>query len=203
MEDGRWKPTYWAEAIEWDVDIPESVRNFQFPPGTEVIETRWFADRTTDVIVDSTTRDWHVALHTIEADAKGRLYLTLSRWPTQDNTADIALANGHWSFTLSATTAVDQYGTEYVQSNARSDLTDEGGYWTAVLEPQSHVIPLTLPRSIAVTVRLYRRVGERDQSGSWTWSDSQGQTVTFTDLARPLLQRSTDLFADSARTVTY
>jgi hypothetical protein len=155
------------------------------------------------VTAEGATADWQLMLHAVEADSKGRLYVTLSRWPTQESSADTAQSFGHWSYTWAEVTAVDQYGTEYLQSGTRGDLAREGGYWTAVVDPQSHAVPLALPRRIAVTVRLYQRVRERDKSGTWTGTDSEGETVTFTNLARPPLQRSADLFADSVRTVTH
>jgi hypothetical protein len=203
MENGRWEPSYWVDLIEWDADILASVRDYRFPAATTVTETRWWADRTKNVVAEGATADWQVKLHALEADSKGRLYVTLSRWPTQGSSLDTVRSFAHWAWTLTEVAAVDQYGVQYLQSDTRSDLTREGGYWTAVLKPQSHVVPLALPRRIAVTIRLYERVYERSESGERAVAESEGQAVTFANLARPALQPSADLFADSVKTVTY
>lgn len=189
--DGDWNLCYSTDVIDWDTEIPAEIRTFNFPIGTKVTETHWWADRTRQVLAESETNDWLIKLHSVEANSQGDLYLTFSRWlkPNSELARISTYPHGVVAW------AVDQYGTRFVQSKELSDIRwdgrGDGSYWTVILKPQSRVIPLNLPCLVTITLFPYDR------------DESQGQYVTFKDVQRPLLQAGADLFADSVKVVQY
>lgn len=192
-EDGQWERTYWTEVLEWDVAIPESVREFQFPPGTTVTERRWWTGRTERVIAQADTVDWIVKLHSIDVNRRGDLYVTLSRWLKPESGLRESLSCARMQVD-----AIDEFGGKYTQSYDRTPVDDvlcDGPtterYTTVILRAQASGAPQAVPRRLTLTVHPYPR-GDRGE-----------QFMLFPDVARPGLGNGDELFREGVKTVRH
>ncbi|MBE9566285.1 MAG: hypothetical protein IMF16_06025 [Proteobacteria bacterium] len=191
FDNGSWERTHWTECVEWDVEIPERVRQFEFPEGTTVQHHYWWAERTEETIATEYTQDWEVMLHAVEVNNRGALYVTGSRWgQPSSEIGEISAPSMSWVVTAEGT---DQFGRRYVQSGDErwSAHADGGTYWTVVLEPESSRIPPSIPRTVALTIYPCSVEGFADQA------------VTFRDVRLPPAQKGEALYLESIEVIQY
>jgi len=188
FDNGSWERTYWTECVDWDVEIPESVREVEFPEGTTVQRDHWGAERTEETIATEYTQDWEVMLHGVEVNSRGALYVTGSRWGQPGS--EIGAPNISWWVRAEGT---DQFGRRYVQSGDErwSAHADGGTYWTVVLEPESSRIPPSIPRTVTLQIHLCSVEGFAEQA------------VTFRNVPLPPAQKGEALYLESIEVIQY
>jgi hypothetical protein len=182
-EGWGWALTYRLDYIEWGVEIPENVKDFDPPPGTTVTRVRWWTGRADKVIATATTADWEVTLHAIDVNRRGDLYLTLSRMPSAEKRG--SWYNGGLAIKVDA---VDDSGAVYKQQNGYGCARD---YWSTILERGASSNPDAIPRRVTFTMYPYRRGLSKDQS------------VTFRDVRLPARQSGDDLGREAREVVQY
>jgi hypothetical protein len=186
--DGELWGQVYEESAEWDVRIPEDVRQFDLPEGTRVRCDRWW-ERTRGVIARGESEDWEVVLHAIDVNRRGDLYVTFARWLR----ADGGLSRSD-SQVFPRVQATGDAGVRYVQVEnfvgaCRSG--DQGGYWVPILRREATGVPLGLAGTVTVTVYPYPRGETADQS------------VTFRGVPLPPRQNVDDPIAEAVEVIQY
>jgi len=184
LEGRRWQQTYEA-TYEWDVEIPDDLRQFELPAGTKLTRHTWWENRAEQALAQADTRDWTVTLHAIDINLSGDVVLSLSRVETPDS----EMPSVYNSAPPLVVEAVGSAGEQYSQDNRFGCYNARhSGYWTTTLKPAK---PNSYPRSITLTIWPYPE------------SPSEDQSVTFYNIPLPPRQNVDDLFAAETEVIQY
>ncbi len=135
--EGLWEPRYRAD-YEWDVEIPESIREFRPPEGTTLERGPWWE-----------TRDWEVTLHAVDLNRHGDIALSLSRTTSRRwyNCGEPIHVE-----------ALGSSGEQYTQFGGYGcDEYCGVGYWTTRLDRDQ---PGSDPQTVTLTIYPHPRVSE-------------------------------------------
>jgi len=184
FEDQRWVKTYWTQRIEWNVDVPESLRTFEIPPGTTLTRYTYWKQNADNVVATARNAQWQVVLRGLEADRYGRLYIGYSVRHISDGNAspDVKTAPED-------VFAVGDTGGTYERHRGDESL---GRHWTTRLDPQAAPGREATPR----TVTLYffpRGRGFPDLD----------QVVTLPDIPPPPQQDTDDVWSKYKEVIKY
>jgi hypothetical protein len=185
LEDGTWRPTYWTERVEWDVEIPQSAREFHPPQGTTLRREAWWLQRAHQTIESGSTRDWDVTLNAIDVNRRGDLVLSLRRELRSEATLQERLN----SAVAMRVEAVDDTGARYTQLDRYGCYNYlRVGYWTTTLERGE---ASRQPKTVTLTIHPYPE------------DVSEAQSVTFRDLPLPPRQDAYDVIRESCEVIQY
>ncbi len=176
--EGVWEPRYRAE-YEWDVEIPESIREFRPPEGTILERHSWWETRAEQVLAKAATDDWEVTLHAVDLNRDGDIALSLSRTTSR-----------RWynAGTPIRVEAAGCGGERYAQYNGYGTSEYCGvGYWTTRLDREESGRD---PKTVTLTIYPHPRV-------------SEGQSVTFHDLPLPPRRDVDDVFEAETERIRY
>jgi hypothetical protein len=176
--EGVWEPRYRAE-YEWDVEIPESIREFRPPEGTTLVRYGWWETRADQVLAKAATDDWEVSLHAMDLNRDGDILLSVVRTTSRRsyNCAESMRVE-----------AVGSAGERYSQYGPSGYAEHCGfGYLIARLNREE---PGPDPQT--VTLRIYPHPAV-----------SEGQSVTFRDIPIPPRRDVDDVFEAETERIQY
>jgi outer membrane lipoprotein-sorting protein len=153
---GVWEQTYMTALVEWDVELPEDVAEFEPPPGTTVIRSDWWR-RTDSALAGGETADWAVTLHAIDVNRRGDLYLTLSWAPKPGKSSEGFDTDEHPRVSV---TSGD--GVSYEQNDSASCITRQRGpvrecFWAITMLREGNTASPNLPQTVDITIRPFPR----------------------------------------------
>ncbi|MBE9565525.1 MAG: hypothetical protein IMF16_02110, partial [Proteobacteria bacterium] len=182
--EGLWEPTYRAD-YEWDVEIPDSIREFRPPEGTILQRLTWWESRADELLDRSTTEDWDVTLHAVDVNPQRDVTLSLSRI----NTPDSAVQAVYNTAEPIRVDAVGSSGERYEQLSRYGCYNAyDVGYWTTTLERQE---PGDDPRAVTLTIEPFPK------------GVSEGQSVIFRYVPLPPRQDVEDVYLTAIEVTEY
>lgn len=140
--NSRWELVYCLDSIEFGAEMSEEVRNPQLPEHHVRLEDTWWRERLPRTLAAGESQDWRVALHSLEVNRKGDVFLTLSRTPKTEVTWDARTRDGRLVEPIRSISlgVRDELGNQYLPS--RWDGIPRG---LAATEPLSWMRGATLP----------------------------------------------------------
>ncbi len=175
----KWEQTYEA-SYEWDVEIPDDLKQFDLPPGTKLTRNIWWEHRADQVIAQLDTRDWGtVTLHAIDMKRNGDVVLSLS---------GVAIHSSAPPLGVKATGSGGEHYTQDSHFGCSYHYSRHSVYWVTTLIPADRD---RHPRSFTLTVTPDPEAPSADQS------------VTFRNIPLPPRQNTDDLFAAETEVIQY
>jgi hypothetical protein len=171
--------------FEWNMGIPESVREFNPPKGTKLVKYVWWSKRADKKIEKQDTSDWEVTLSAIDVNKRGDLYLTLKR-QLLPNSDPAVWKRNPVSMDVEAT---DNAGGVYQQlHNGSCATTPIEAYWEVILARNSST---GNPDNVTLKIHPYPRGAGEDQF------------VVFANIPLPPRQQGIDLHMEDTEIVQY
>ncbi len=174
--NGVWQLGYCVDSIETGVELGPEVRAPGIPDGHVRVEDTWWRDRLGTTLQVGQTEDWQVALHSLEVNRLGELFVTLSRRPRVEVPPDMD-SNHKLNAPLRSliVEAVDDFGNHYMSSAENSGVGSEkygpGAHFGFVeappdcdarvrLLPGKPLLPGARPNTLTLTVTTEPAVRE-------------------------------------------
>ncbi len=205
----KWSPIYRIEEIELNPVIGAEVRNPGLPPHhTETVDT-WWEDRLPKILGAGESEQWKVTLHSLEANEKGDLFVTVSRRlkpgmelpPSSDDRDGPPNPATQVHLGLEA---VDDLGNRYhVIEQWRGDgsIPDTQMLGLPDCRARARLVPVSplrkgrRPTMVTITATNNSVGGPRNPIRGEIF-----QTITFGPLSMPQRQQGDDLIAEAIHT---
>jgi len=167
---------------EWDMEIPQEVREFEPPRGTTLERDLWWETRIDAELARASSRDWVVTIHALDVNRSGDIVLSVSRAETGANKT----TNSAPPIVVQA---VGDDGSRYSQSNVGPFMGGPGVAFAAT--PLQAEDAGARPKSVTLTIWPYPS------------SPSEDQSVTFRNIPLPPRRDVDDVQAAEREVIQY